>query len=60
MLPDLINLDQTDFIHHRQTTDNIRRILYILGQIQNDKTQVIIGSLDAKKAFDSDRWAFLY
>lgn len=51
LLPDLINLDQTDFMHHRQITDNFRRILHILGQIQNDKTQVIIGSLDAEKAF---------
>jgi len=47
-------------MHHRQTTDNIRRILHILGQIQNDKTQVIVGSLDAEKAFDSVRWEFLY
>lgn len=60
LLPDLINLDQTGFIHHRQTTNNIRRVLHILGQIQNDKTQAIIGSLDAEKAFDSVRWAFLY
>lgn len=60
LLPNLINLDQSGFIHHRQTTDNIRRILHILGQIQNDKTQAIVGSLDAEKAFDSVRWAFLY
>ena len=60
LLPDLINLDQNGFIHHRQTTDNIRRILHILSQIQKDKTQSIIGSLDAEKAFDSVRWAFLY
>lgn len=60
LLPDLINLDQTGFIHHRQTTDNIRRILHILSQIQQNKTQSIIGSLDAEKAFDSVRWAFLY
>lgn len=44
LLPDLINLDQTGFIHHRQTTDNIRRILHILSKIQKDKTQSIIES----------------
>ena len=49
LLPDLINLDQTGFIHHRQTTDNIRRVLHILGQIQDDKTQVI--SLSQVKSF---------
>ncbi len=60
LLPNLINLDQTGFIHRRQTTDNIRRILHIPGQIQKDKTQSIIVSLDTEKAFDSVRWAFLY
>lgn len=35
-LPNLINLDQTGLIHHRQTTDNIKRILNIQGQIQKD------------------------
>lgn len=60
LLPDLINLDQTGFIRHRQTTDNIRRTLHILDQLHRDKIQSIIVSLDAEKAFDSVRWAFLY
>lgn len=59
-LPDLIDLDQTGFIHYRQTTDNIRRILHISAQIQKNKTQSMIGSLDTEKAFDSVRWVFLY
>ena len=60
LLPTLINLDQTGFIHHRQTTDNIRRTLHILDRIQKDKIQSIIASLDAEKAFDSVSWTFLY
>ena len=56
---DLINLDQTGFIHYRQTSDIIRRILHISSQMQKDKIQSIIGSLDAEKAFDSVRWTFL-
>lgn len=59
VLPDLINLDYTGFTHHRQK-DNTRWILHILRQIQNLKNQAIIGSLDAEKAFNSVRWAFLY
>ena len=60
LLPDLIHLDQTGFIQHRQTLDNIRRTLHVLGQIQKDKTKAMIVGLDAEKAFDSVRWLFLY
>lgn len=59
-MPELIHLDQTGFIHRRQTTNYIRRILHILGQVQKDKIPAIIGSLEAEKAFDYVRWSFLY
>lgn len=60
ILPDLIHLDQTGFIQQRQTLDNIRRTLHILDQTNKNKTRSLIVGLDAEKAFDSVRWAFLY
>lgn len=60
ILPQLIHNDQTGFISQRQTHDNIRRSLHILGHIQQDKLEALFISLDAEKAFDSVSWPFLY
>ena len=60
LLPNLIHLDQTGFIQHRQTQNNIRRTLHILERIRRDKTEAMILGLDTEKAFDSVRWLFLY
>uniref|UniRef100_A0A3B1JE93 Reverse transcriptase domain-containing protein n=1 Tax=Astyanax mexicanus TaxID=7994 RepID=A0A3B1JE93_ASTMX len=59
-LPNLIHNDQTGFIVHRQTQDNIRRTLHIMHNIQQNKIKAMILSLDAEKAFDSVRWSYLY
>lgn len=60
LLPSLIHLDQTGFIHERQTQDSLRRTLHIMWHIHENKTQAMLMGLDAEKAFDSVRWTFLY
>ena len=60
ILSTVISLDQAGFICGRQTSDNIRRSLHVIGQINNNKAKSILVALDSRKAFDSVRWAFLY
>lgn len=60
ILPEIISLDQTGFIKQRQTQDNIRRTLHIIDHIAKNKTQAVLLSLDAEKAFDRVNWKFLY
>lgn len=52
-------IDQTGFIKHRQTQDNIRRALHTIERINVDQISAIILILDAKKPFDSVGWEFL-
>ena len=59
LLPSLIHLDQTGFIHERQTQDSLRTF-HIIWHIQQNKTQAMLMGLDAETAFDSVRWTFLY
>lgn len=56
----MIDEDQCGFIPARQTQDNIRRTLHILGKINRDKSSAALISLDAEKAFDRVGWEFLY
>ncbi len=60
ILPQIISLDQTGFIRQRQTQDSIRRTLHVIEQINKDKLQAVMLSLDAEKAFDRVNWEFLY
>lgn len=60
ILASVVSFDQVGFICGRQTSDNIRRSLHILGQITKDKTRALFVSFDFRKAFDSVRWLFLY
>lgn len=60
VLPDIINIDQTGFIRQRQTQDSIRRSLHVMRHITKKKVEAVLVALDAEKAFDSVRWAFLY
>ncbi len=59
-LPNLIHNDQTGFIHMRQTHDNIKPTLHIMDHIRQHKEKDMILRLDAKKAFDSVSWQYLY
>ena len=59
-MKDLIDEDQTGFIKGRQTQDNIRRTLHIVGEIQKTNKSAILVSIDAAQAFDSVNWTFLY
>lgn len=60
LLPSLIHLDQTGFVHERQTQDSLRRTLHIMWYIKQNRTQATLMGLDAEKVFDSVRWTFLY
>ena len=60
ILPEMISLDQTGFIKHRQTHDNIRRTLHIIQHIKEKKLEAAILGMDAEKAFDSVSWDFLF
>lgn len=60
IIPDLIDTDQTGFVKHRQTQDNVRRALHLVDHIRNNDIESVVISLDAEKAFDSVRWEYLY
>lgn len=54
IIPQLIDTDQAGFIKNRQTQDNVRRALYLVENMNKNKSKSLAISLDAEKAFDSD------
>ena len=59
LVPNLIDMDQTRFVKNRQTQDNIRWALHLINNLKrNTESEIII--LDAKKALDLVRWAYLH
>ena len=60
ILPQIISLDQTGFIQQGQTQDSIRRTLHVIEEINKNKLQAVMFSLDAEKAFDRVNWEFLF
>ena len=58
--PILIKNDQVGFIRQRQTQDNIKRTLHIVSQITQSGQQAALISCDARKAYDSVFWCFLF
>lgn len=58
IIPELIDTDQTGFVKNRQTHDNVRRALHLIGHMKTIESVAL--SLDAEKAFDAVRWEFLY
>lgn len=60
ILARIIDLDQTGFIKHRQTFNNIHRTLHIMQHIQNNITEALIMGMYAEKAFDSVRFETVF
>lgn len=60
ILPEIIHLDQTGFIKHRQTQDNISRTLHVMQHVIKNQIETVVVGIDAEKAFDSVEWDFVY
>ena len=58
--PILIRNDQAGFIRQRQTQDNIKRTLHIISHITQSGQQAALISCDARKAYDTVYWCFLF
>ena len=59
ILPNLIHLDQTDFVKMRYKGENIRLISDIMAYTKLQKIPGILVSLDFCKDFDSIEWPFI-
>lgn len=60
VIPFIIHPDQTGFIKGRQSSYNTRKLFNLMQLSNNKKTETIILSLDAQKAFDRVNWSFLF
>ena len=56
VIPSLVNVDQTVFIHNRSLSENVRRLFNIIHCAKSMANPVIAISLDAEKAFDHVEW----
>lgn len=48
----LVHSNQEGFIQFRQATDDVRRLLHVMGGAQGLNSPVAVLSIDAMKAFD--------
>ncbi len=60
LLGKLVNPDQTGFVPGRSSFINIRRLFNILYSSQTNRSDLVILSLDAEKAFDQVEWPYLF
>ena len=60
IITEIIHPDQTGFITGRYYGDNLRRLLNIISHQKEDKSESMIMSLDAQKAFDRVSWQYLF
>lgn len=50
-LLDIISLDQTELIKHRQTHENVHRTLNIIQHLSEKTLEALIMAMDAEKLF---------
>lgn len=60
VLPDIIHTDQVEFMKNRSSTDNMRRLIYLVSLNREKNSPIVALSLDAEKAFDRMQWDFLF
>nr|XP_014348735.1 PREDICTED: uncharacterized protein LOC102351696 [Latimeria chalumnae] len=60
LLPCLIHPDQTGFILHRHSVDNLRRLFNIIHSTGSMGDPGLAVSLNAEKTFDCVEWDFLF
>ncbi len=60
LLGKLVNPDQTGFVSGRSYFNNLRRLFNILYSAQTNRSDLVILSLDAEKAFDQVEWPYLF
>lgn len=60
LLPKIIHHDQAGFVKARYGSDNVRRALNIINQLNTSEDPALIFSLYADKAFDRVEWSFLF
>lgn len=60
LLGKLIATDQTGFVPERSAFSNLRRLFNILYSSHTSKTDLVVMSLDAEKAFDQVQWPYLF
>lgn len=56
----LINPDQAGFMKGRLASDNIRRLLHVIGEVEKNHRPSGLLFVDAEKAFDRLEWHFLW
>lgn len=60
IITQIIHPDQTGFITGRYYGDNLRRLVNIISHQKDQKSESMILSLDAQKAFDRVSWQYLF
>lgn len=56
----LINPDQAEFMKGHLASDNIRRLLHVIGEVEKNHSPSGLLFVDAEKAFDRLEWHFLW
>ena len=60
IITEIIHPDQTGFITQRYYGNNLQHLLNIISHQKEEKSESMIMSLDAQKAFDRVSWQYLF